>query len=134
MVIEDNRADVFLVQEAVTVYEIQAELHVIADGEEALRQIEQNFFDPASWTPHLFILDLNLPRRSGHEILARIREKTEYAHIPVLIMTSSDSEKDRQKTIRLGCSKYFRKPSGFDEFLKIGVAIKALLAETISEQ
>jgi DNA-binding response OmpR family regulator len=74
----------------------------------------------------LFILDLNLPKRSGLQILACIRTNAEHAHIPVLIMTSSDSEKDREETKRLGSSGYFRKPSTFDEFLKIGALIKNL--------
>jgi len=72
-----------------------------------------------------------LPKRSGHEILAHIRRHAAYAHIPVLIMTSSDSAKDRQETTRLGCSGYFRKPSGFDDFLKIVTFIKDLLARNV---
>ena len=128
---EDNKADVFLVEEAIAAHEINAQIDVITDGEEAMRQIEESKETTAGWPPDLFILDLNLPKRSGHEILACIRQKPEYAHIPVLIMTSSDSEKDRQETTRLGCSDYFRKPSGFDEFLKIGAVIKHLLAPKI---
>ncbi len=126
LVIEDNKADVFLVEEAIAVQEIHAELQVIADGEEAMRQVEENS-STMDWLPDLFILDLNLPRRSGHEILACIRQKPRYAHIPVLIMTSSDSENDRQKAALFGSNGYFRKPSGFSEFLLIGAVIKRLM-------
>jgi two-component system, chemotaxis family, response regulator Rcp1 len=129
-VIEDNKADVFLVEEAIAAYKIHAQLEVITDGEEAMRRLDQNKANAGGWPPDLFILDLNLPKRSGSEILARIRQELECAHIPVLVMTSSDSDKDRQQTTRLGCSGYFRKPSGFDEFLKIGAVIKLLLAAT----
>ena len=121
---EDNKADVLLVEEAIRAQAIRAELQVITEGEEAIRRIERG---AADWIPDLLILDLNLPKRSGLEILACIRQSVEYAHVPVLIMTSSDAEKDRQETTRLGASGYFRKPSGLDEFLQIGVAIKALL-------
>ena len=76
---------------------------------------------------HTF-LDFNLPKRTGHEVLAGIRRIPAYAHVPVLIMTSSDSEKDRQETRRLGSNGYFRKPSGLDEFLGIGGLIRSLVA------
>ncbi len=128
---EDNKADVFLVAEAIAVHEIQAELQVMTDGEEAIRQIEEGKECTPVWIPDLFILDLNLPKRGGHEILTRIRQSVEYIHVPVLIMTSSDSERDRQETTRLGANGYFRKPSAFDEFLKIGVVIKDLLARKV---
>jgi two-component system, chemotaxis family, response regulator Rcp1 len=127
VVIEDNKADVFLVEEAMAVHEIHAELQVITDGEEAMRRIEAPR-GTATAIPDLFILDLNLPKRSGNEILAGIRRSAQYAHVPVLIMTSSEAEKDRQETTRLGSSGYFRKPSGLDEFLKIGAVIKSLMA------
>ncbi len=123
--IEDNKADVFLLEEAIAAHQIHAQLQVIADGEEAMRRVEQGDCD--NWPPDLFILDLNLPKRSGHEILARIRENSAFANIPVLIMTSSGSEKDRQETRRLGSSGYFRKPSSFQEFLEIGAVIKGLI-------
>lgn len=123
---EDNKADVFLVEEAIAFHEIHAVLQVITDGEEAIRRVEESNKEAPS--PDLFILDLNLPKRSGHEILAAVRRSPEYAHIPVLIMTSSNSQKDREETTRLGSSGYFRKPTGFDEFLEIGAVIKNLIA------
>jgi two-component system, chemotaxis family, response regulator Rcp1 len=122
---EDNPADVFLVGEAITFHEIHTELQVITDGEEGIRRVEEG--NKGAQSPDLFILDLNLPKRSGHEILAAVRRSPEYAHTPVLIMTSSDSEKDRQETTRLGSSGYFRKPTSLDEFLKIGAVIKSLI-------
>ena len=89
VVMEDNKADVFLVEEAIAFHEIHAVLQVITDGEEAIRRVEES--NKGAPSPDLFILDLNLPKRSGHEILAAVRRSPEYAHIPVLIMTSSDS-------------------------------------------
>ena len=116
------------VEEAIAAYEIHAQLEVITDGEEAMRRLDHNNANTVGWPPDLFVLDLNLPKRSGSEILARIRQKFECAHTPVLVMTSSDSETDPQQTMGLGSSGYFRNPSGFDEFLKIGALIKLLLA------
>ena len=123
---EDNKADVFLVEEAIAFHEIHAELQVITDGAEGIRRVEES--NREDQPPDLFILDLNLPKRSGLEILAAVRRNAKYAHIPVLVMTSSDSQKDRQETSRLGSSGYFRKPAGFDEFLEIGALIKSLIA------
>ena len=123
---EDNKADVFLVEEAIAFHEIHAKLQVITDGAEGIRRVEES--NREDQPPDLFILDLNLPKRSGLEILAAVRRSAKYAHIPVLIMTSSDSQKDRQETSRLGSSGYFRKPAGFDEFLEIGALIKSLIA------
>ena len=123
--IEDNKADVFLVEEAMAIHGIHAELQVVTDGEEAMRRIEETGMRDRP--PDLFILDLNLPKYSGHEILAHIRRNADYAHIPVLIMTSSDSEKDRQETTRLGSNGYFCKPTGLDEFLEIGALITSLI-------
>jgi chemotaxis family two-component system response regulator Rcp1 len=127
VVIEDNRADIFLVEEAVAAHEISAELEFITDGQEAMRRISEWQEHPEAPRPDLFVLDLNLPKRSGVEVLAFIRASFPAVRIPVLIMTSSDSEKDRAETQRLEADGYFRKPSNYDEFLKLGLLIKEML-------
>ena len=127
VVVEDNKADVFLVEQAMSAYEILADFQVITDGEEAIRRIKESKDSTAAWIPDLFLLDLNLPKRSGHEVLACIRQSANYGRIPVLIMTSSDSERDRQEAMRLGASGYFLKPNHLDKFLTLGVVVKDLL-------
>jgi DNA-binding response OmpR family regulator len=128
VVIEDNKADFFLVEEAIAAEGIDAEMEWIMDGEEAVRLI--NGFalqlDGPS-CPDVFVLDLNLPKRSGVEILALIRTRFASSRVPVLIMTSSDSERDRSQAKSLDADGYFRKPCTYDEFMKIGPMIHRLL-------
>jgi CheY-like chemotaxis protein len=74
----------------------------------------------------LIILDLNLPRHDGIEILERLRD-TGLGHIPVVILTSSDSQRDRDMAIRLGAVRFLRKPSELEQFLSLGAVFKELL-------
>ncbi len=89
--------------------------------------IEEGDRDETAPLPDLFILDLNLPKRNGHEILTDLKQSERYARVPVLIMTSSNASKDREESARLGGSGYFQKPNGYEEFLQIGETIKRLL-------
>lgn len=122
-VAEDNRADVLLVQEALQHHRIEADLTVCRDGEEMFRAIEA-VEAGESVPPDLILLDLNLPKRSGQMVLARIRQSRVLAEIPVIIVTSSDATRDRASTAMLGASSYFRKPADYDEFLKLGELIR----------
>lgn len=127
VVVEDNKADIFLVEEAIAVHGIDADVEFILDGEEAIKRIRKFREQPSASYPAMFVLDLNLPKRSGNEVLAFIREQFDSIRIPVLIMTSSDLLKDREEAKRLDADGYFRKPSGYDEFLEIGPMIKGML-------
>ncbi len=127
LLIEDNAADVFLIREALREYSLDIQLTVIEDGEKAMRCIEEL---SSSARPKAVLLDLNLPRRGGEEILRCIRSKEGFHDIPVLILTSSDSPKDRSEVARLGASYYFQKPSDYDEFMKIGEVLEKLLQPT----
>ena len=77
----------------------------------------------------LIILDLNLPRHDGTEILQRLRETAEFAHIPVVVLTSSDSPRDRLLANQFGAARYLRKPSNLEEFLSLGAVFKGLLEQ-----
>ena len=123
---EDNPGDVFLVREALETHGLGAELTVQQDGEQMLRFIERVDSGQES-CPDLVLLDLNLPKRSGETLLKRLRESPLCARIPVLIVTSSDSPRDRETSARLGASGYFRKPPDFDEFLRLGIIVKQLI-------
>jgi len=83
--------------------------------------------DPSLICPDLFLLDLNLPRRPGDEILARIRQTSRCATVPVIVITSSDSPQDRARTRQLGASFYFRKPADLEKFMAIGGIIRKFL-------
>lgn len=119
---EDNPADVYLIEEALREHKVPFELTVAEDGEAAIGMILDGTI-----SPNLILLDLNMPKRSGAEVLGRLRSKAAGAAIPVIVLTSSDSPTDREEALRLGATCYIRKPTGLDEFLEIGATIKQLL-------
>jgi len=129
---EDNAADVYLIREALREHRVNCDLQVASDGQEVLEAL-------TSTPPHvqdlkLIILDLNLPRHDGIEILERLREAG-LQHIPVVVLTSSDSQRDRDHAIQLGAVRFLRKPSELDQFLSLGAVFKGILdqAATASE-
>jgi DNA-binding response OmpR family regulator len=128
VLIEDNKTDQFLVQEAIQAHHLQVGLRVIEDGERAVAFVDALDRESNARPPQLFLLDLNLPRKSGSEVLARIRQSRKCARVPVVIVTSSDLETDRVASASLGATAYFRKPAGYEAFLKIGGLMRALLA------
>lgn len=127
VVVEDSRTDVFLVREAVEAHHLDITLEIISDGEQAIAFLNRLNAGEDVVCPSLMLLDLNLPRISGLEVLARVRRNKRCADIPVVIMTSSDAERDRRESAALGATAYFRKPSGYEEFLKLGEVIREML-------
>jgi CheY-like chemotaxis protein len=127
VLIEDNPADAFLAQEAIAVHHVPANLLVIGDGEEAIRLISRVDTDEHVAAPQLFLLDLNIPRKNGEEVLAHIRNSRRSKKTPVVIITSSDSPKDRAKVDALGANGYFRKSSNYESFLRLGEIVRELL-------
>lgn len=126
LLIEDNRADVGLVRDTLEEHGVEGELIVLADGERGIdyiQQIEAQKLAP----PDLIILDLNLPRRSGREVLQQRCENARSNQIPVVVLSSSDMRKDRDEAARLGAAAYFCKPASLDEFMKLGAAFRRLL-------
>jgi len=120
LVAEDNEADVYLIEEALRQHAFVYRLEVAEDGEEMLKMIVAIEQDPSQSCPALFLLDLNLPKHSGHEILARIRKSPRCASVPVIVVTSSDSPLDRARARELGASYYFRKPASLVGFISLG--------------
>lgn len=126
LVVEDSLTDVFLVRESVEAHHLDVELEIIPDGEQAIAFMER-LDEGASGCPSLVLLDLNLPRVGGLEVLARVRAHKRCGDIPVVIMTSSDAERDRKESAALGATAYFRKPSGYQAFLQLGEVIREML-------
>jgi CheY-like chemotaxis protein len=127
LLVEDNRADVFLVERAVEFCKLSVRLKVIEDGEEALKYFEGIESDRNIPCPDAMLLDLNLPRRSGREVLQSVRQAKRSRELPVIILTSSNSPEDRRETAALGATRYFRKPTSYQEFLKIGEILGEVL-------
>lgn len=127
--VEDNPADVELVVEALEEHEVACELLVVNNGERAATLLDEIDAGRQS-CPDLFILDLNLPRRSGTEILERMRAGGTCRHVPVVVLTSSDNQKDKDAVARLKPSRYLQKPLTLDSFLRLGGVFKEMLNPT----
>ena len=129
MLAEDNAGDVLLIREALQFEDLENELIVQPDGDQMFRYIERIDAGQAA-CPDIVILDLNLPKKNGHTLLARIRQSAVCSHIPVVIVTSSNSPADREAAAQLGVSDYFRKPSDFDEFMRLGALVRKLVSKS----
>jgi two-component system, chemotaxis family, response regulator Rcp1 len=129
---EDNPADVYLIQEALRRYEFAYHLEIADNGEDMLKMIARIDQDPSESCPDLFMVDLNLPRRPGDEILGRIRQSSRCAHVPTIVITSSDSPQDRARARELGASFYFRKPADLEKFMAIGGIVRDFLESRTS--
>jgi chemotaxis family two-component system response regulator Rcp1 len=125
---EDNLPDALLVREAIKLENLPLEVHLAPDGERAIDLIAKAETDPEAPCPHILLLDINLPRIDGFEVLRRIRASRKFRDVPVLMVTSSDSPADRSEAARLG-ARYFRKPVTYGEFVKIGAILREFLQE-----
>jgi len=123
---EDNRADVYLVRSSLKKHGIVHQLIVAEDGEDAIRLIEGVV--SGTLDVGLVLLDLNLPKKSGREVLQRLRDNRSVTTVPVIVITSSDSQTERVEMIDLGAQAYFRKPSRFEEFMQLGELVKQVVA------
>jgi chemotaxis family two-component system response regulator Rcp1 len=126
LLIEDNPGDVRLTQEAFHEARVPAILSVAMDGEEALAFLEKNIRS----LPDLILLDLNLPKWSGKEVLQRIKTHPEMKRIPVLILTTSKSEQDVFESYQLNANSYLLKPLDFDHFLDMVDKINSFWFQT----
>jgi CheY-like chemotaxis protein len=124
---EDNPADVYLIQEALREHGVQCSIKVASDGKEVLTLISSEMPTIEQEEFALIILDLNLPRHDGIEILERLRESARLSHVPVVVLTSSDSPQDRLVATHLGARRYLRKPSNLEQFLDLGSVFKEML-------
>lgn len=127
VLVDDAETDVLLVREALEQSGLEFDLQVFNDGEQGVDFIEAIDRDVTIPHPHLFLLDWNLPKRTGVEILERVRQSRRCGQVPVVIVTSSDSHKDKAQAANLNATGYFRKPSRLDEFMKLGPYVRNLL-------
>jgi chemotaxis family two-component system response regulator Rcp1 len=129
LVVEDNDADVFLLQEAVSLYKLGVEMHVVENGALAIAYIENADNNDAEPCPSLCLLDMNLPLKSDTDVLRRLRASRRMAQVPAIVMTSSRSQLERDEIMRLGASAFFHKPISYSEFMDIGKLMRSLLPE-----
>ena len=124
LLVEDNPADVRLTQEAFKETTIPNRLHVVRDGAEALAFLEQTGRFLNAPRPDMILLDLNLPKKDGREVLAMIKKTPEYRQIPVVILTTSKEEDDISHTYNHHANCYITKPADLDEFLRVVKSIE----------
>ena len=117
LLVEDNPGDVRLTQEAFREGRIKTRIHVATDGIEALKFLEQTGEYEDAPRPDIVLLDLNLPRKNGDEVLEEMNSDPELDHIPVIILTSSAAEEDVAKLYDYNANAYLTKPVDPDEFI-----------------
>lgn len=119
LLVEDNEGDARLAQEALKESKIKNVLHVVRDGEQATDFLfRRNEFKDAA-RPDLILLDLNLPRKDGREVLAEIKADKDLRTIPVVILTMSKAEEDIVKSYKLHCNCFITKPLDLDKFVQV---------------
>ena len=119
LLVEDDPGDILMTREAFQQHKIQNKLHVVTDGEQALQFLRQTGEYAKAPRPGLVLLDLNLPRRSGHEVLAELKEDPELRVIPVVILTTSQAEEDILRSYSLHANAYVSKPVDFERFMDV---------------
>ena len=128
LVIEDNASDVFLLDRALKKQDFRFELVHLLNGGEALAFIRRQGVYAEAAIPDLILMDLNLSKYTGEDILREIRVAKHLAGVPVCVWSSSQSRRDKSLLKDLGVSQFITKPSGLDQFMEIGKTIKDLLA------
>ena len=124
LLVEDNLGDVRLTQEALREGKVRNHLHVAADGVDAIAFLRREGQHAHAAQPDLILLDLNLPKKSGREVLAEIKEDPELRRIPVVILTVSKAEEDVLKSYNLHANCYITKPVNLDQFLEVVKSIE----------
>ena len=119
LLVEDDPGDVLMTKEAFEHYKIRNQLHVVTDGEQALQFLHQAGDYAGAPRPGLILLDLNLPRRDGLEVLAELKADPRLRVIPVVILTTSQAEEDILRSYSLHANAYVSKPVDFERFMDV---------------
>ena len=119
LLVEDNPGDVRLTREALKDAKVRNNLYVVETGDEAIAFLRQEGRFAQLPRPDLILLDLNLPRKNGREVLKEIKSDADLKRIPVVVLTSSDDEKDIVKSYDLGANCYVTKPVDLDQFMNV---------------
>jgi len=119
LLVEDDEGDVLMTREAFEHYKIRNNLHVVRDGEQALQFVRREGDFATAPRPGLIMLDLNLPRRDGLEVLAEIKADPDLRVIPVVILTTSQAEEDILRSYDLHANAYVTKPVDLDAFMSV---------------
>ena len=130
LIIEDNPGDVRLLEEAFDELHANVDIRVAKDGAEGIALVAGNVRERDNRQPDLILLDLNLPKVSGHEVLVKIKSNPQTRHIPVIILTSSRAESDVKRAYQSHANAYLRKPSTLEGLLNTARDVKNFWMET----
>ncbi|QAY71860.1 response regulator [Xylanimonas protaetiae] len=119
LLVEDDPGDVLMTREALDDHHVPNQLHVVPDGVAAIDFLRKQGAYAGAPTPDLVLLDLNLPRMHGHEVLGAIKGDPALARIPVVVLTTSDAEDDIVASYSLHANAYVTKPVDFDQFVEV---------------
>ena len=119
LIVEDNEGDVGLIEEVFEEAKIKNNIHVAEDGEEAVLYLRGKGKFSGSPRPNIILLDLNLPKKDGREVLREIKEDSNLKNIPVVVLTTSNAEKDILRAYELHANAYVTKPLDFDQFINV---------------
>lgn len=131
LLVEDNEGDVVLTREAFKAAKLRNNLNVVTDGEMALQFLNKNPPFESAPTPDLILLDLNLPKLDGREVLNQIKSDTDLRRIPVIVITSSNAETDVVKSYNLHANAYVTKPVDLQSFENIVQALEHFWFEVV---
>ena len=131
LLVEDNPGDVRLLLEAFKEGKLHNRLHIVQDGEEAMAFLRRQGPYAEAVRPDLILLDLNLPKKDGREVLAEIKQDQELHRIPVVVLTTSKAEQDILKVYDLHANCYITKPVDLDQFLRVVRAIEEFWLEIV---
>ena len=132
LLIEDSRADVLMTRKSLEQGTIPLELHVTHDGVEAMKFVRRVPPYHSAPVPDLILLDLNLPRKDGREVLSEIKTDEELKSIPVIVLTTSQAEEDRVRSYKLHANCYVTKPVDFESFSGTMREIERFWLEVVS--
>jgi two-component system response regulator len=118
LLVEDSRADAALVREALKLYTLPVNLHVVPDGFAALAFLHQQTPFAQAPRPDLVLLDLNLPQKDGHSVLAEVRRAPALQGLPIVVFSSSSNAEDIERSYALGANWYMSKPLALEEFFQ----------------
>ena len=119
LLVEDDPGDVLMTKEAFEDYKVVNQLHVVNDGTEAMAFLRREGEHAEKPRPDLVLLDLNLPRMDGREVLEAIKSDPDLASIPVVVLTTSEAEEDVLRSYSLHANAYVTKPVDFDRFIQV---------------
>lgn len=124
LLVEDNEGDILLTTEALREGKIANIINVVKDGWEALEYLEKRGIYSEAKTPDLILLDVNLPKLNGHEVLKNIKFQDHLKHLPVIMLSTSSSQEDVMSSYKNYANCYITKPVDVNDFLKVIASIK----------